>query len=121
MVCEVYTTTNLLGKKWTIALLEAISQNGHLGFNYLAKHVGSITPRVLANRIAELEEQKLIEKKYVHDANFKRSSYRITPKGNELLHILLLVRNWSIKFNDNLPCERGQCKECPRESWLSAP
>ncbi len=74
-----------LFSKWSIEILFALYALRELGFQELADTMGSITPRVLSERLKNLEERGLVERR-VLDTRPTRVHYSLTEDG------LLLAR-----------------------------
>lgn len=83
---EVRRAAGLLERRWTISILWASSE-GALRFNELKQSLGEIPPRTLAQRLVELEEAGVLERRVV-DARPPRVEYRLTEDGRRLKHVV---------------------------------
>ena len=83
---EVRRAAGLLERRWTVSILWASSE-GASRFNELKQAVGAIPPRTLAQRLVDLEEAGLIERR-VFDARPPRVEYVLTPDGLRLRAVL---------------------------------
>jgi len=79
---EVRRTAGLLERRWTLSILWA-SAEGAVRFNELKQSVGEIPPRTLAQRLGELEEAGVLERRVI-DARPPRVEYRLTDEGQRL-------------------------------------
>ena len=79
---EVRRTAGLLERRWTLSILWA-SAEGAVRFNELKQAVGEIPPRTLAQRLVELEEAGVLERRVV-DSRPPRVEYRLTEEGRRL-------------------------------------
>ncbi len=79
---EVRRTAGLLERRWTLSILWA-SAEGAVRFNELKQAVGEIPPRTLAQRLVELEEAGVLERRVI-DARPPRVEYRLTDDGQRL-------------------------------------
>jgi DNA-binding HxlR family transcriptional regulator len=79
---EVRRAAGLLERRWVVSLLWA-SYEGAVRFNEFKQAVGPIPPRTLAQRLVELEEAGVLERRVV-DARPPRVEYRLTEKGRRL-------------------------------------
>src|SRR5262245_66174971 len=79
---EVRRAAGLLEGRWTVSILWA-SYEGASRFNEFKQAVGEIPPRTLAQRLVELEEAGVLERRVV-DARPPRVEYTLTPKGEAL-------------------------------------
>jgi DNA-binding HxlR family transcriptional regulator len=91
---EVRQAAELLGRRWLLAILYA-SHTGAVRFNEFKQVVGPIPPRTLAQRLAELEEAGLFERRVLQDERPPRVEYRLTPKGRRLKTLVRALRSWS--------------------------
>lgn len=109
--CPVYHTTHLLGEKWAFVLLEDISHHPGDGFNALLKRMKKVSPKILSQRLKDLEEQLLITKATVSQQPLN-TSYTITLKGKELINILSQLKKWHDHFSlDERKCVTP-CTDC---------
>ena len=83
---EVRRAAGLLERRWTISILWA-SAEGALRFNELKQAVGEIPPRTLAQRLVELEDAGLLERRVI-DARPPRVEYALTREGLRLRSVL---------------------------------
>lgn len=110
--CPVFKAASLLGKKWSIVLLDEIEKNGEQGFNLIFKNLKHISPKILSKRLKDLEDSNLIQKSVYTNVTPMKTSYYLTEKGIELNNIIKLFKEWQLKYNE-LPCGKIQCSECP--------
>lgn len=112
--CPTFQTADILGKKWTIALMQEIVLNGEKGFNAIFKRMTKISPKILARRLKELEDSGIVEKEVLSDKVPLRTKYKLTKKGEEFYKIVQQIKLWSIKHS-SLPhdCMNNECVQCP--------
>ncbi len=79
---EVRQAAGLLEGRWTVSILWA-SYEGASRFNEFKQAVGEIPPRTLAQRLVDLEEAGVLERRVV-DARPPRVEYTLTPAGQRL-------------------------------------
>jgi len=79
---EVARAAELLGRRWVLAIVYA-SHGGATRFNEFKRSLGRIPPRTLAQRLAELEEAGILERRVI-DARPPRVEYRLTDAGRRL-------------------------------------
>ena len=73
---------SLLERRWLLSILYA-AQEGALRFNEFRYALGQIPPRTLAARLAELEEEGLLERR-LYDTRPPRAEYILTEQGRRL-------------------------------------
>ena len=83
---EVRRAAGLLEGRWTVSILWASSE-GASRFNELKQAVGEIPPRTLAQRLVELEDAGLLERRVI-DARPPRVEYLLTHEGLRLRGVL---------------------------------
>ena len=74
---EVRRAADLLERRWTVSILWA-SYEGAVRFNEFKQAVGEIPPGTLAQRLVELEQAGVLERRVV-DARPPRVEYPLTP------------------------------------------
>jgi DNA-binding HxlR family transcriptional regulator len=79
---EVRRAAGLLERRWVVSILWA-SYEGAVRFNELKQAVGAIPPRTLVQRLVELEEAGMLERR-VLDSRPPRVEYRLTDEGRRL-------------------------------------
>ena len=80
---EVARAADLLGRRWVLAILWASAEAGAVRFNEFKQALEGIPPRTLAQRLVELEDAGVLERR-VHNARPPRVEYRLTPAGRHL-------------------------------------
>jgi DNA-binding HxlR family transcriptional regulator len=83
---EVRRAADLLERRWAVSILY-VSHEGALRFNEFRQALGSIPPATLAQRLAELEEAGILERRVV-DARPPLVEYRLTERGRQLRSML---------------------------------
>ncbi len=116
--CTVYKTMDYLAKRWTVMILlelykGSLDGDGWKRFTTLKDSMKEITPKVLSERLKELECQKLVEHR-VDDSCFPvKSEYRLSESGKELMDVVHQLKMWALKWNiDNDPCKNQDCRLC---------
>src|ERR1035441_6982907 len=82
--CPYYhRAVELIGRRWTGAILEILMQGGSLRFSAIAAAVPDLSDRMLSDRLKELEAHALVERT-VFPGPPVRVQYALTHKGQEL-------------------------------------
>jgi DNA-binding HxlR family transcriptional regulator len=79
---EVRQAANLLERRWTVSILY-VSHEGAVRFNEFQQALGGIPPATLTQRLADLEEAGVLERKVI-DSRPPHVEYRLTRRGREL-------------------------------------
>ena len=87
-----------LGKRWNAVVLGHLSA-GPAGFRELSRAIDGISDSVLSDRLADLAEGGLIERK-VDPGPPVTVSYELTDRGRALMPALEQIAFWA---RDNLP------------------
>ena len=112
--CTVYKTMDYVSKKWMILImLELYKGEEWKRFSAIRDSMKEITPKVLSERLKELEAEGLVENKVYVDSFSIRSEYRLTESGIELMDVVRSLKHWALKWKiDNKPCGNQSCKVC---------
>jgi DNA-binding HxlR family transcriptional regulator len=72
-----------------------------------------ITPKVLSERLKELESEGLI-KRQVDTSNFPiKSEYWLTESGLDFMPVISLMKSWALQWKPHQKiCESVDCKNC---------
>ena len=90
---EVGRAADLLGRRWLLQVLYA-AHAGAVRFNEFRQAVGPVPPRTLAQRLQELEEAGIVERRVI-DARPPRVEYRLTELGRRLEVIVQALERWA--------------------------
>jgi DNA-binding HxlR family transcriptional regulator len=97
-VCPDYhAAVEMIGRRWTGAILWALSERPHY-FAELSQSIPGLSDRLLSQRLRELERQGLVERS-VHAGSPARVSYSLTDKGRELGPAIRELRAWAKRWN----------------------
>jgi DNA-binding HxlR family transcriptional regulator len=89
-----HQAVELIGRRWTGAILEILIQGGSLRFSTIAAAVPDLSDRMLSDRLKELESHALVERT-VFPGPPVRVQYALTPKGQELAPALSELKRWA--------------------------
>ena len=112
--CTVYKTMDYLSKKWSVLILLELSKGEDWKrFSELKASMKEITPKVLTERLKELEEEGLVEHRVDASSFPVKSEYRLTECSNELIDVIRAMKMWALKWKiDNEPCKKQNCRMC---------
>ena len=97
----------LLGKRWTWLVLRVLL-DGPSRFGDFRDRIQGISDPILSERLKELEAQGLVERRVLPETPV-RVEYVLTPKGQGLRDVLLLLHRWADAWED--PHDQ-KCDEC---------
>jgi DNA-binding HxlR family transcriptional regulator len=116
--CPIRISAGLLGKKWTMIIIRNIGFRKIQRFNRLLEATTGITPRVLSQRLKELEQEGYIE--VVEKRSPMSVRWALTEKGGDTLPILMSFIAFGSKwyadevFEDKTPRTLSQLYNSPR-------
>ena len=90
---EVRQTADLLERRWQLSILYA-ALTGALRFNEFAAAVPGISPRMLSERLRDLEAAGLIERTVLASSPPK-AEYRLTERGRRLAPLIEAMRAYA--------------------------
>ena len=93
--CPLNRALGLIGGKWKMQILCALSNNGPTRYNRLKKTLDGVSNTVLANALRELEEDGLVLRREYLVVPV-RVEYEITAPGRALVPILDRLGDWSM-------------------------
>jgi DNA-binding HxlR family transcriptional regulator len=89
---EVRRAADLLERRWVISVMWA-SLEGAVRFNEFRQAVQGVPPRTLTERLRELEQAGVLERRLV-DASPPYAEYRLTERGRRLAPVLQAMGAW---------------------------
>jgi len=81
---EIARAADLLGRRWMLAIVWAAAEEEAVRWNEFKQALEGIPPRTLAQRLTELEEAGVLERRVLPDSRPPRVEYRLTPAGRRL-------------------------------------
>jgi DNA-binding HxlR family transcriptional regulator len=94
--CPIETTFRIIGKKWTVLIIREILR-GHKQFNRFIQNIEGITPKVLTERLRELEHLGIIKREIVSEYPI-RVQYTLTDTGSGFEPVILSAASFSMKY-----------------------
>ena len=91
---HLHEAVELVGKRWTGAILYVLLHGGRLRFTEIAQAVPDLSDRLLSERMKELEQRGLVERE-VHPGPPVRVTYALTPMGAALGPALTELKSWA--------------------------
>jgi DNA-binding HxlR family transcriptional regulator len=94
--CPIETTFRIIGQRWTVLIIREMLR-GHKQFNRFMENIGGISPKVLTERLRELEHLGIVRRKIVSKYPIK-IEYSLTDLGKGFEPVLLSAASFSIKY-----------------------
>jgi len=98
--CPLTFALNLIGGKWRLPIIWALSKNGTMRYNELKKSIDGITNMMLTQTLKELEQRDIISRKQFMEVP-PRVEYSLTDNGEDLIPALKVLANWGNKMKDH--------------------
>jgi DNA-binding HxlR family transcriptional regulator len=94
--CPIETTFRIIGKRWTVLIIREMLR-GHKQFNRFMENIGGISPKVLTERLRELEHLGIVRRKIVSEYPIK-IEYSLTDLGKGFEPVLLSAASFSMMY-----------------------
>ena len=93
--CPFYhEAVELIGRRWTGAIVAVLIDHGPMRFSEIAQSVPELSDRLLSERMKELEARGVVER-HVEPGPPVRVTYALTPMGAELQPALQELKSWA--------------------------
>ncbi len=96
---RLHEAVELVGKRWTGAILAVMLQGGTMRFSEIAQAVPALSDRLLSERMKELEARGMVERR-VGGASPARVEYELTKMGRDLAPALSELEAWAHRWLD---------------------
>jgi DNA-binding HxlR family transcriptional regulator len=98
--CPLYhEAVELIGRRWTGAIVEVLLQGGPMRFSEVAHAVPELSDRLLSERMKELEARGVVERRVLEGPPV-RVEYELTPMGRSLEPALAELKAWAQRWLD---------------------
>ncbi len=99
--CPIAPVVELVFGRWTSHVLWPLAHHGRMGFGELREHIPAVTPKVLTQRLRQLERDGFISRSY-HAEMPPRVEYECTPLAISLRPIFTRIVAWSDTHLDDV-------------------
>ena len=103
-LCPVRNVLSKITGKWQSLIIFGL-EDGFLRFSEIKRVLGDITQRVLTENLRSLERDGILTRT-VHSGSPIAVSYKLTPRGDELVEILKPLALWAEENFDNVARSR---------------
>lgn len=94
--CPLTFALNVIGGKWRLPIIWALSKYGTLRYNELKRNIEGITNMMLTQTLKDLELYNIIERQQYMEVP-PRVEYGLTDHGVELIQALKQLARWGEK------------------------
>jgi DNA-binding HxlR family transcriptional regulator len=95
-LCPLEGIIDTISKKWTLQIVAIIGNHVCLRYSDIQKMLIGISPTVLADRLKQLEDRRIISRKVFAEVP-PRVEYSLTKDGTELRGLIVPLMNWASK------------------------
>lgn len=92
--CPVSPVVDIVFSRWTTPILWTLNEFGRQRFVELERLIGTITPKVLTQRLRQLERDGLVERHYYPEVP-PRVEYEISELGRSLAPLFATLATWT--------------------------
>jgi DNA-binding HxlR family transcriptional regulator len=94
--CPIETAFRIIGKRWTVLIIREILR-GNTQFNRFMENIEGISPKVLTERLRELEQLGIISRRIVSQYPV-RVEYSLTDIGRGFEPVLVSAASFSMMY-----------------------
>ena len=106
--CPIETTFRIIGKRWTVLIIREILR-GSTQFNRFMENIEGISPKVLTERLRELEKLGILKRRIVSEYPI-RIEYNLTDLGRAFEPVLLSAAAFSMKYMPKIVFKDGKSR-----------
>ena len=92
--CPIGPVVDIVFSRWTTPILWTLNEYGRLRFVELARRIGTVTPKVLTQRLRQLERDGLVVRTYYAEMP-PRVEYEISELGRSLAPLFAGLNAWA--------------------------
>lgn len=112
--CPISTALDIIGDKWSLLIIRDLAFNEKSTYGEFLNAEEKIATNILADRLALLECANIISK-HRHPNHKLKLVYKLTPKGLDLLPLLVEIIAWSEKYYDVHPYAKEFAKQIRKD------
>jgi DNA-binding HxlR family transcriptional regulator len=94
---RLHETVELVGKRWSGAIVYVLLQAGPMRFSQIANAVPDLSDRLLSERLKELEARGIVDR-HVSDGAPVKVEYELTERGKDLREALGELKAWGDRW-----------------------
>jgi DNA-binding HxlR family transcriptional regulator len=101
--CPVHFALEVFGDPWTLLIIRDLMFKDRRAYSEFLRAEEGIATNVLADRLTRLEQDGIV----VKDEAPGGGGYRLTPKGIDLLPIMMEIIGWSARHDPRTAADPG--------------
>jgi DNA-binding HxlR family transcriptional regulator len=96
--CPIAPVVDIVFSRWTTPILWTLNEYGRQRFVALERRITTITPKVLTQRLRQLERDGLVVRTYYPEVP-PRVEYEISDLGRSLAPLFATLAEWSVNLD----------------------
>jgi len=96
--CPIAPVVDIVFSRWTTPILWVLNEFGRQRFVELSRRITTITPKVLTQRLRQMERDGLVERTYYPEVP-PRVEYEISELGRSLAPLFAALSEWSVNLD----------------------
>ena len=112
--CPISSFLELWGDKWSLLIIRDLMDSKECTYGDFLKSPEGIATNILAARLQNLEENKLIEK-LEHPDSKAKVLYKLTRKGVDLVPVMIEISLWAEKYFSISENRKAMLKEVKKD------
>jgi DNA-binding HxlR family transcriptional regulator len=116
LACPIAPVVDIVFSRWTTPILWTLNEFGRQRFGELERRITAITPKVLTQRLRQLERDGLVVRTYYAGVP-PRVEYEISDLGRSLAPLFATLAEWSVNLDKVEAARRAyDARQRPRSS-----
>lgn len=112
--CPISTALDIFGDKWSLLIIRDLVFNEKSTYGEFLNSEEKIATNILADRLALLELGEIISR-HSHPEHKLKVVYKLTPKGLDLIPVLVEIIAWSEKHHEVHPYAKQFAKQIRKD------
>lgn len=112
--CPISSSLDIWGDKWSLLIIRDLMDAKECTYGDFLKSPEKIATNILAARLQNLEENKLIEK-LEHPDSKAKVLYKLTRKGVDLVPVMIEISLWAEKYFSISEDRKAMLKEVKKD------
>lgn len=112
--CPISSSLDIWGDKWSLLIIRDLMDAKECTYGDFLKSPEKIATNILAARLQNLEENKLIEK-LEHPDSKAKVLYKLTRKGVDLVPVMIEISLWAEKYFSIPEDRKAMLKEVKKD------
>lgn len=112
--CPISSSLEIFGDKWSLLIIRDLMDAKECTYGDFLRSPEGIATNILASRLQNLEESKIIEK-LEHPDSKAKVLYRLTRKGIDLIPVMIEISLWAEKYFSIPDDRKAMLKEVKKD------